>query len=171
MTSDANEVNAPRVAFDMALWQLTEQQRSIEGLDTKAGTALTASLAFLGLFGLSVTLAADADVTESIVAAIVSGAIVLAAFVWVLVAFRWAIETTNWAHGPDGRYLIEVGTGHTEGEVLEWLIERVVDSYEENDELLQRKAIWFSRMLVAVIAQGIAATIGLVLVAAVSSLA
>ena len=81
------------------------------------------------------------------------------------------MERTDGGDGADGPYGVGGGAAPAEGEVLECLIERVVGSYEGNDELLQRKAIWFSRMLVAVIAQGVATTIGLVLVAAVSSLA
>ncbi len=171
MTSDANEVNAPRVAFDMALWQLTEQQRSIEGLDTKAGNVLTASLAFLGLFALSVTFAADADVVESIVTAIVSGAAVLALSGWVLFTFRRAIEPARWVHGPEGRYLVEVATRYSEGEVSAWLIERIVDSYEENDDLLTRKTRWLERSLTALVVQGASVTAGLVAVAAVAAFA
>ncbi len=120
---------------------------------------------------LSVTLAADADVAESIVAAIVSGAVVLALSGWVLFTFRRAIEPTRWVHGPDGRYLIEVATQYPEGEVSAWLIERIVESYEENDELLTRKTRWFERALTAVVVQGASVTAGFVAVAAIAAFA
>jgi hypothetical protein len=155
----------------MAIWQLTEQQRSVEGLDTKAGAVLTAALAFTALFGASASLAVDTDVSGSVLAAVVGGGAVLVSFAFTLFAFRRAIETTGWLHGPDSRYLIHVASENGEEQVRMWLAERVVESVLLNDEALRRKAQWFSFALLSVIAQGVVAAAGLLAIVVISAFA
>jgi hypothetical protein len=155
----------------MALWQLSEQQRSVEGLDTKAGAVLTAALAFVGLFGAIASLAVDTDVSGSVIAAILGGVAVLVPFGFTLFAFSRAIETTGWLHGPDSRYLIQVASENPEGRVRMWLAERIVESLLLNDDLLRRKARWFSAALVGVILQGAVVTAGLVTIVAAAAFA
>ena len=162
MTTNSSEGQAPQAAYDMALWQLTEQMRSIEALDTKASGALTASLAFAGLFGAGVTLAIDTDQQASLVAAVVVGALVLASFVFTVFVFRRAVESISWAQGPIAWDLIEVASEHGEGRVRLWLAERLVASYVENDAYLEQKARWFSLALWGAIVQGFVTTGGLV---------
>lgn len=99
MTADHSDSQAPQAAYDMALWQLTERMRSIEALDNKAAGALTASLAFAGLFGAGVTLAVDTEQQASLVAAGVVGTLVLASFVVTVFAFRRAVESVSWMQG------------------------------------------------------------------------
>lgn len=170
MTTDSAMEQAPQAAYDMALWQLTEQMRSIEALDTKAGGALTASLAFAGLFGAGATLAIDAEQRASLVAAVVVGALVLVSFVFTIFAFRRAVESISWMHGPLAANLIEVAGQHDETRVRLWLAERLVDSYLQNDAALERKARWFSLALLGAVAQGFITTGGLVAVAVAAAI-
>jgi hypothetical protein len=71
MTTGSAKDQALQAAYDIALWQLTKQMRSIEAFGTKAGGALTASLAFAGLFGAGVALAIDLKQQASLVAAVI----------------------------------------------------------------------------------------------------
>ena len=154
MTTGSAEDQAPQAAYDMALWQLTEQMRSIEALDTKAGGALTAALAFAGLFGAGVTLAIDTEQQASLVVAVLVGVLVLGSFVFTVFAFRRAVESISWMHGPLAEHLIEVAGQHGETRVRLWLAERLVASYLQNDDALERKATWFSRALLGAVTQG-----------------
>ena len=165
MTTGLSEDQAPQAAYDMALRQLTEQMRSIEALDTKAGGALTAALAFAGLFGAGVALAIDTDQQASLVAAVVVGALVLGSFVFTVFAFRRAVESISWAQGPRDQDLMEVASEHGEERVRLWLAERLVASYLENDVHLERKGQWFARALTGAIVQGFVTTGGLVAIA------
>lgn len=165
-----DDVPAGAAAFEMALWQLTEQQRSIESLDTKAGFVLTAALALAGLFGASTTLAVDTKVPESAIAAIVTGALAIGAFGWTLYAFRHAVETTSWMYGPEGQNLIRVASEHAETRMRLWLSERVVDSYLTNQPLLDDKARWFSRAMRGVIVQGVVTSVGVIAITVTAAL-
>ena len=150
---------APQAAYDMALWQLTEQTNSNRSFDAKAGAVLTAAAAFTGLFGAS--LAGAVDVAAARWVAVVFGSLVLVVFGWTAFAFYRTVGPRPWARGPDARHLIEVAEGHGELSVRLWLAEVVADSFIENEHALRMKARWFRRALYGAIAQCGVTTLGL----------
>ena len=159
---------APQAAYDMALWQLTEQTNSNRSFDTKAGAVLTVTAAFTGLFGASATGAVEVEAARWV--AVVFGGLVLAVFGWTAFAFYKTVGPRHWARGPDARRLIEVAGEHEESRVRLWLADVLADSFIENEDALQEKARWFRRALYGAIAQCGATTAGLLAIVVAQAL-
>ena len=150
VSGDSAPEQAPQAAYDMALWQLTEQVHANRSFDTRAGAVLTVAAAFAGLFGASLP-----------------GAAVLATFGWTLFAFYRTVRPGRWARGPAPQDLIGVAAGHGERQVRLWIAETLVGSIAANEDAAQEKADWFRRQLYGAVALGCAAIAGLVAVALV----
>ena len=166
VSGDSAPEQAPQAAYDMALWQLTEQVHANRSFDTRAGAVLTVAAAFAGLFGASLPGAAGSDPARLAAAAVVaSGVAVLAAFGWTLFAFYRTVRPGRWARGPAPQDLIGVAAGHGEVQVRLWIAETLVGSIAANEDAAQEKADWFRRQLYGAVALGCAAIAGLVAVA------
>ena len=164
MVSDRGESpdQAPQAAYDMALWQLTEQVNENRSFDTKAGVVLTVAAAFAGLFGASLIQVVPEDPPASVIGIVIAcGTAVLAAFAWTLIAFQRTVFPGRWAGGPVPHETLEVAARYTESTVRLWLAAALADSFAANEGLAARKAAWFRRELYG------AVTIGAVTVAAI----
>ena len=168
VSGDSAPEQAPQAAYDMALWQLTEQVHANRSFDTRAGAVLTVAAAFAGLFVASLPGAVGSDPARPAGAAVVaSGVVVLATFGWTLFAFYRTVRPARWAHGPEPQDLIEVAAGHGEPQARFWIAETLVGSIAANEDAAQEKADWFRRQLYGAVALGCAASAGLVAVALV----
>ena len=157
MVSDRGESpdQAPQAAYDMALWQLTEQVNENRSFDTKAGVVLTVAAAFAGLFGASLIQVVPGDLDAAAAAAVIGGsAAVLAAFGWTMFAFYLTVAPTRWASGPNATELVEVAERHEESTVRLWVAAAIVDSLAANEDAAARKVRWFRRELYGAMAIG-----------------
>lgn len=165
VASDDAPQRAPQAAYDMALWQLSEQVQANRSFDTKAGAVLTVAAAFAGLFAAALFGVLGGDTSPLAVAAGVCGAVVLAVFGWTLFAYYRTVRPVRLARGPQSRELIEVAAQHGETAVRFWIAGMLAEAILANEEATQEKAIWFRRVLRGAVAQGGATILGLLLVA------
>ena len=165
VTEDDAAPLAPQAAYDMALWQLSEQVQANHSFDTKAGVVLTVAAAFAGLFAASLIGALGEGPSPLAVSAGGCGVAVLAVFGWTLYAFYRTVRPARLAPGPEPKELVEAAAQHGETAVRLWIAGMLAESILANAEATRAKAAWFRRELYGAVAQGGATILGLLLVA------
>ncbi len=157
------EYEGAGAALEFALWSLDEQLQTIKNIDAKAERALTLAVAVLALFSGASTFQLSGGSNQWWLVA--AAAVVIGIFLIAVLLFFRCQEFANLYLGPDGARLLRVSADNAELRARQWMAESIFWSVEANAERIETKDRRYKRLAAAVIAEAIAASVTVVVVA------
>ena len=158
---DNSDAQAPQAAYDIALWQLTEQVNENRSFDTRAGVVVTVAAAFAGLFGAAIVSTSTGDIKSATGLAAACGGIAVPVAFGSTICLLPDRQAQPLVRGPDPRDLIGRAASHDELPVRLWIAEALVESVLMNEVAARDKARWFRRELFGAMALGLVTVVAI----------
>ena len=141
--ADVNADGIGHVFYDLARWRLEEQIDRVESLDRKLVGTFTLNSALIALLAVAATFrgAGDREVVWGVLVAVV------VVFMINMACAYAAYRLRQWQLLPNLVRLQDVSDDYPEDIVRLWAAREMTTAYRQNEETLQKKAIWVRRAI------------------------